>query len=123
MRLLADENVPGPVVGALRGHGHDLLSAKEPHPRADDAVILKIVQREQRVVVTAGTDFGELAFRSGLPASCGVVLIRLDWTDSDADNQAVATALISRDDWSGISAVVERGRVRIRPLPPFVRML
>ena len=36
------------------------------------------------------------------------------------DNQTVVTALTSRDDWSGIYAVVERDRVRIRPLPPSV---
>lgn len=120
MRLLADENVPGPVVAALRGLGHDVFWAKESLPAAADAVILEIAQRERRVVVTSDTDFGELAFRSGLPANCGVVLIRLDWTDPEADNQAVVTALTSRDDWSGIFAVVERDRVRIRPLPPSV---
>lgn len=83
-------------------------------------MILEIAQREQRIVVTADTDFGELAFRSHLPVNCGVVLIRLDWTDPEADNQTVVTALASRDDWSGIFAVVERDRVRIRPLPPSV---
>jgi len=92
--------------------------AKESLPGADDAAILEIAQRERRVVVTSDTDFGELAFRSGLRAGCGVVLIRLDWTDPEADNQAVVAALLSRDDWSGIFAVVERDRVRIRPLPP-----
>jgi predicted nuclease of predicted toxin-antitoxin system len=121
VRLLADENVPGPVVAALRGRGHDVFWARESLPGADDAVILEIAQREQRVVVTSDTDFGELAFRSGLPASCGVVLIRLDWTDPETDNQTVVTALTSRDDWSGVFAVVERDRVRIRPIPPLVR--
>ena len=120
MRLLADENVPGPVVTALRGSGHDVFWAKESFPGADDVVILEIAQREQRVVVTSDTDFGELAFRSGLPASCGVVLIRLDWTDPEADNHTIVTALSSRDDWSGIFAVVERDRVRVRALPPAV---
>lgn len=121
MRFLADENVPGPAVAALRERGHDVLSIKESMPGADDSAILDLAQREQRVVVTADTDFGELAFRSGLPAQCGIVLIRLDWTDPDADNQAVATALASRGDWSGIFAVVERDRVRIRRLPPSLR--
>ena len=121
MRLLADENVPGPVVAALRGLGHEVFWAKESLPGADDEVILEIAQRERRVVVTSDTDFGELAFRSGLPANCGVVLIRIDWIYPEADNQAAITALTSRDDWSGVFAVVERDRVRIRPLPPSVR--
>ena len=74
-------------------------------------------QAEQRVVVTADTDFGELAFRSRLPADCGVILIRLDSTNPAADNEVVIEALISRDSWSGIFAVVERDRLRLRPLP------
>ena len=97
MRFLADENVPGPVVAGLRARGHDVFWIKESMPGADDPALLDLAQREQRVVVTADTDFGELAFRSGLPAQCGVVLIRLDWTDPEADNQAVATALTLRD--------------------------
>ena len=120
MRLLADENVPGPVVAALRARGADVFWARESLAGSDDAVILEIAQREQRVVVTSDTDFGELAFRSGLPASCGVALIRLDWTDPETDNQVVVTALMSRDDWSGIFSVVERDRVRTRPLPPSI---
>lgn len=94
--------------------------AKESLPGADDAAILEIAQREQRVVVTSDTDFSELAFRYDRPAQCGIVLIRLDWTDPDADNQAVATALTSRDHWSGVFAVAGRDRVRIRPLQPSV---
>ena len=35
--------------------------------------------RRNRVTVTCDTDFGELAFRSGLPAECGVVLLRIQW--------------------------------------------
>jgi predicted nuclease of predicted toxin-antitoxin system len=118
MRFLADENVPGPAVGALRGHGHDVLWIKEVMPGAEDPVVLDLAQREQRVVVTADTDFDELAFRSGLPARCGIVLLRLDWTHPETDNHTIANALASRDDWAGVFAVVEQDRVRIRPLPP-----
>ncbi len=123
MRFLANENVPGPVVAALRERGHDVLWIKESMPGVDDPGVLALAQRESRVVVTADIDFGELAFRSGLPAQCSIVLIRLDWTAPDADNRVVVTALTSRDDWSGIFAVVERDRVRIRPIPPFSEML
>jgi predicted nuclease of predicted toxin-antitoxin system len=36
MRILADENVPGPVVTALREAGHDVLWTKEGSPGARD---------------------------------------------------------------------------------------
>lgn len=118
MRFLANEHVPGPVVAALRERGHDVGWIKESMPGAEDTDVLKLAQAERRVVVTSDTDFGELAFRSRLPAQCGVVLIRLDWTEPSADNQVVVSALTSRDSWSGVFAVVERDRVRLRPLPP-----
>lgn len=65
MRFLADENVPGPAVAALRESGHDVLWIKEVSPGAEDAAVLDLAQWERRVVVTADTDFGELVFRSG----------------------------------------------------------
>jgi predicted nuclease of predicted toxin-antitoxin system len=85
--------------------------------------VLDLAQREARILVTADTDFGALAFRSGLPAQCGIVLIRLDWTDPDTDNHTVVGVLTSRNDWSGIFAVVESDRVRVRPLPPTIGSL
>jgi predicted nuclease of predicted toxin-antitoxin system len=117
MRFLANENIPGPVVAMLREHGHDVFWVKESMAGAADPVVLALAQEEHRVIVTADTDFGELAFHSRLPAQSGVILIRLDWKDPDSDNDAVVKALMSRDDWSGNFAVVERDRVRIRPLP------
>ena len=96
MRFLANENLPGPVVTALRERGHDVIWIKESMPGAEDTEVLDLAQAEQRVVVTSDTDFGELAFRSRLPAQCGVVLIRLDWTEPSADNQVVVSALTSR---------------------------
>jgi len=58
-----------------------------------------------------------LAFRYGLPASCGVVLFRLSGSDPASDNQRMLSALASRGDWVGHFAVVEQDRIRIRPLP------
>ena len=117
MRFIANENIPGPVVQALRDRAHDVLWVKERMPGADDRTVLALAQAEQRVVLTLDTDFGELAFRSRLPAECGVILVRLDWTNPTTDNDVVINALTSRDDWSGSFAVIERDRVRLRPLP------
>ncbi len=117
MRFLANENVPGPVVRGLRELGHDILWAKESLRGAEDRAVLARAQADQRVTVTCDTDFGELAFRYGLPAICGVVLLRVPWTDPAADNAFVVSALTGRDDWTGVFAVIERDRVRLRPLP------
>lgn len=117
MRILANENVPGPVVRTLRELGHDVLWAKESLRGEGDHVILARAQAEERITVTCDLDFGELAFRAGLPAACGVVLFRIEWSDPSTDNAFAVAALTSRDDWTGVFAVVERDRIRVRRLP------
>jgi predicted nuclease of predicted toxin-antitoxin system len=102
MRLPANENVPGPVVRALRELGHDVLWAKEDLRGEPDHVLLSRAQTEKRVTVTCDTDFGELAFHSGLPASSGVVLLRIPWSDPVVDNAFAVSMLTSRKDWSGV---------------------
>jgi predicted nuclease of predicted toxin-antitoxin system len=77
MKLLANENFPRLAVEALRDAGHDVLWARTDMGGAADDVILERAQDENRLVVTFDKDFGELAFRWGLPSSCGVILFRL----------------------------------------------
>jgi len=116
MRILADENVPGPVVTALRAAGHDVLWAKEDTPGASDLEVLSQADRDGRLVVTLDKDFGELAVHRGLAASSGVVLLRLRGASPGADDARAVGALTSRDDWAGHFAVVTDDRVRLRRL-------
>ena len=118
MRLLADENLPGSVVAELRARGHDVLSVKESMRGADDVAVLARAQAEVRVVLTQDKDFGELAYRTGLSAGCGVILFRLAGDDPDADGRHMVAATESRTDWSGSFAVVTARCSRVRPLPP-----
>lgn len=117
LRILANENFPGPAVRALRQLGHDVSWVKEGMPGASDRAILSLAQLESRTVVTFDKDFGELAYRFGLSSSCGVVLFRLAGTDPDVDNNRTIDALTSREDWSGCLGVVHDDRIRVRALP------
>ena len=67
--------------------------------------------------MTFDKDFGELAARSRVPASGGVVLFRLHGSNPEVDNARAVAALTSRDDWAGHFAVVTDDRVRLRRLP------
>ena len=116
MRFLANENIPGPVVVALRGGGHDVVAVKESMPGASDRAVLERAQADGRLVVTFDKDFGELAVRLRLSAA-GVILLRLAGTNPDADNARAVAAITSREDWSGHFAVVTDDRIRLRPLP------
>lgn len=87
MRILANENVSATVIQLLRARGHDVLSARESLRGDKDPAILARAQAEHRLLVTHDKDFGELAFRAGLPAECGVILLRMAGDDPDADIQ------------------------------------
>ena len=117
MRFLVNENVTGTVIRELRQQGNDVLSVKESMRSERDEVILARAQTEQWIVVTHDKDFGELAFRSRLPASCGVILFRLAGSDPQSDNRRILEALGSRADWAGHFSVVTDDRIRMRRLP------
>lgn len=73
--------------------------------------------REQRILLTFDKDFGELAFASRLPASCGIILFRISMPRSQQAGKSIAAIVMSRTDWAGCFSVVEPGRVRMRDLP------
>ncbi len=115
-RFLADENFPRRAVLDLRNAGHDVFWAKCESPGVSDEKLLTQAVTEQRVLVTFDKDFGELAFRHGLAAECGIVLFRLSMKPpGPAISQVVAT-LQSRDDWAGHFSVVEAHQIRMRKL-------
>lgn len=76
LRLLANENIAADVVDSLRGDGHDVAWIRAETPGTDDQAVLARAIQEQRILLTFDKDFGELAFRFGLPSTCGIILAR-----------------------------------------------
>ncbi|GBC84541.1 hypothetical protein HRbin11_00972 [bacterium HR11] len=76
MRLLADENVDGPIVTRLRQEGHQVIYVAEMEPGLSDEAVLQMANRENAVLMTADRDFGELIFRLRKDVP-GVILLRL----------------------------------------------
>jgi predicted nuclease of predicted toxin-antitoxin system len=116
LRILADENVPGEAVDALRRLGHDVVWTRIHAPGSPDEAVLAQAQAEGRIVVTFDKDFGELAFRRRLPSSSGIILFRFT-AQSPAHTVALIVAAVqSQSDWSGYFSVVEIDRIRMTPL-------
>jgi predicted nuclease of predicted toxin-antitoxin system len=85
-------------------------------PGATDPDVLAWAAREERILLTFDKDFGELARKSALPRTCGVVLLRTPMPKPGDIGQRLAGLVMARDDWTGHFSVVEPGRVRMRPL-------
>ena len=117
MRFLANENFPHDAVDALRSDHHDVAWVRIDAPGSGDEDVLARARHESRIIVTFDKDFGELAFHSRLPASCGIILFRVTPRSPEFIVRLVTRAIGSRDDWVGNFAVVEEHRVRMRPLP------
>jgi predicted nuclease of predicted toxin-antitoxin system len=117
MRLLANENFPLDAVEALRAEGHDVAWIREDAPGSSDEQVLARAQQEGRILVTFDKDFGELAFRSKLPATGGVILFRITASSSRRIAQVAVQALAARTDWAGHFSVIEDQRIRMTPLP------
>jgi predicted nuclease of predicted toxin-antitoxin system len=72
MRFLADENIPGDAVAEIEAAGHDIVWVRTLAPGSKDEDVLAWAVREERIILTFDKDFGELAWRAGLPASSGM---------------------------------------------------
>ena len=117
MRLLANENLPLDLVVALREASHDVAWIRTDMPGIDDKKVLARAIAEDRLLITFDKDFGELAFRLGLPISSGVILCRVSGNSSLDIARKVVAALNSRQDWQGHFSVIDDRRVRMRLLP------
>ena len=117
MRFLADENFPGDIVDALRSDGHDVKWIHEFAPGAPDRDVLAYAQAEERVLLTFDKDFGELAYRAQLPATCGIVLYRLSGLPIYERQRLILASISVHDGWSGHFSVITESRIRVVPLP------
>ena len=118
VRILADENFPRLAVERLRVMGHDVAWVRTESPGSTDPEVIARAEREIRVLLTLDKGFGELAFRAGLPATSGIVLLR---ADPQAPTRVVALVellFVAGADFSGDFVVVEEGRIRRRMLRP-----
>jgi predicted nuclease of predicted toxin-antitoxin system len=117
MKFLADENFPRQAVETLRRAAFDVAWITEVQPGAADEEVLAHATAEGRTLLTFDKDFGELAFRRGLPAEHGIVLFRfIPQTPGEAAT-IIVTALGSQVTWAAHFSVVTRQRVRMTPLP------
>ena len=96
--------------------GHDIVWVRTAAPGSADEDILAWAEREQRVLLTFDQDFGELAWRAGLPATCGIVLFRMPMPPPLEVGTEIAARLGERSDWPGHFSVIQPGRVRMRRL-------
>ena len=85
MQFVIDENMSPVIVTLLRDDGHDVIAVAEDAPRLPDPEVLAWAVREDRILATFDTDFGDLIYRWGFAGAPAVVLFRLVSTPESED--------------------------------------
>jgi predicted nuclease of predicted toxin-antitoxin system len=116
-KFLANENVPGDVVQAVRQSGYDVAWVSEAAPGAGDDDVLAMALAQGRVLLTFDKDFGDLAFHRGRTATCGVILLRPRLRSPAYLSRFVVDVLQQPVAWDGNFSVAQEGRLRVVPLP------
>ncbi len=120
MRFLVD-NALSPVVAERLGYaGHDAVHVRDYNLQAaSDEEILDRAQQEQRIVISADTDFGTLLALRRVK-SPSVVLFRHGTQRRPEQQSEMLLAnlvTIDRDLADGSIVVFEPDRIRVRALP------
>ena len=118
LRLLFDVGVGRRGEEAATALGHDVVAVRDLDPGMPDEEILRHAAEEGRVVVTMDQDFGTLVYLDERPHPPGVLLLRLDDATGEEKASALRGVLLQHGDvLVGNFAVLQRDRLRIRPLP------
>jgi predicted nuclease of predicted toxin-antitoxin system len=117
VRFLANENVPLAAVKLLREHGHDVAAIAEEAIGVDDRTVLESAARDHRIILTFDRDYGKLLFRHRLPSPLGLIYFRFDPSKPLEPAEHLLLLLAVADlSLEGKFTVVERGRIRQRPI-------
>jgi predicted nuclease of predicted toxin-antitoxin system len=112
--LLADENIPMPVIEVLRVAGHDVLSIRESAPGSPDEAVLRLAVAKNRILVTFDRDYGELVFGMGLEPPPSIIYLRFAPASASAVSDAILSLLADPGSVVGSMVIVSRQGIRQR---------
>lgn len=121
MKFLVDNAVSPSISANLHKAGHDSVHVREYGLQAAiDQVILERAMREERILISADTDFGTLLAETGFAAP-SVILFRRTSGNPQTEFELLSMVLdrseVQESLQKGAIVVVEPRKLRIRELP------
>lgn len=120
MRLLIDECLSRGVAEELTSAGHDAVHIVDLGlAGSSDIEVAEVARRDNRVLVSADTDFGELILKSGESLPSLILIRRRDHAPrGQAEVIAAVIDRIGPELATGAIAVVDESRIRLREIRP-----
>ncbi len=114
--ILADENVYGLIIKALREAGIEVFSVYENQRGLSDHEITQISLNPPRLILTEDKDFGDLVFAYDQKPS-GVLLLRYTFSETEEITKVLIHLLQTRGkDLFGRFVTITVKKIRIRNL-------
>ena len=115
MKFLLDQSADFRLIPHLRELGHDVQAISRNYPPGlPDEDVLAIAREEERILLVADRDFGELIFQQGL-THAGVIFFRLPGANLQTKIEHLNTVLEEHTEElaRGEFLVVTPGQIRV----------
>jgi predicted nuclease of predicted toxin-antitoxin system len=120
MRFLIDNNLSPLLAERLKAAGHDAVHVRDIGLQASpDSAVLERARAEDRVLISADTDFSSLLARSRAPSPSVLLIRRLTGRRAADQFEIIQANLppVADDLAAGAVVVLGDDRIRVRRLP------
>jgi predicted nuclease of predicted toxin-antitoxin system len=100
------------VVNALRSKGIDIIPIKELISGVSDEAVLEAANKQNRILITFDSDFGELVFRQKLGAR-GVILLKFAPKSTQQVVDTTLNVLKTQAKIEGHFLIVKEKKIRV----------
>lgn len=116
IKFLADVNVEKPIVEFLSKQGYDIKWIPDYDCEMFDEDLLRIADREQRVLITNDKGFGDLVIMQK-KLSAGAILLRVKGQGSQEKIKLMRKLLMGyRDKLLNHYVIISKSKIRVIPL-------